>query len=164
MRKWVFGTFLISFLAKWPEPKSEASTGREFKIQTGVGLRVDLYSLEGAPKFQAPGQASRIARILAQESGVAIGRAYYGKGMKAPYHSHVGVEYIHVLGGTGIFRTRSKEVVARAGQTLKFEAGEEHQLENQLDEPLEFLFVYPHSKDIDILYERWVRVQSMGKD
>jgi quercetin dioxygenase-like cupin family protein len=137
--------------------------GKEFKILSGVGFQMDIHSIEDAPRFHAPNQPSRVARILAQEEGVAVGRGYYGKGMKALFHSHVGNEYIHVIGGTGIFRTHDKEVVAKAGQTLKFEAGEEHQLENQQDEPLEFVFVYPYAKDVDVLKERWIKEENTKK-
>lgn len=120
---------------------------------------MDILEIEDAPKFHAPDQPMRIARILAQEKGVAVGRAYYGKGMKALFHSHVGAEYIHVIRGTGIFRTHDREVVASAGTTLTLPPGEEHQLENQQDEPLEFVFVYPHSEDIQVLRDRWVEVE-----
>ena len=85
---------------------------------------MDTLKIEDAPKFHATDQPTRIARILAKEKGVAVGRAYYGKGMKVLCHTHVGDEYIHVIGGTGIFRTRDKEVVARAGTTLTLEPGE----------------------------------------
>jgi len=111
------------------------------------------------PTFHAPNQRQRIASILAEDDQVAIGRARYGKGMKAPFHSHVGEEYIHVVRGKGIFRTRTGEVTARKGMTIRFAPGEEHQLENKWREPLEFVFVYPDSKDTSPLKEKWIRIK-----
>ena len=112
--------------------------------------------IEEVPKFHAPNQNSRTASILAEEDGVVFGRAFYGKGMKAPFHSHQGEEYIHVIGGKGIFRTHKVEATAESGATLRFEAGEEHELENRWDTPLEFIFVYSNPKDIEVLRDRWV--------
>ncbi len=114
--------------------------------------------IKEVPKFHAPDQLRRIARILGVEEDVAVGRASYGKGMKSQFHSHKGPEYIHVIGGKGVFRTRGQEVIASPGTTLRLEPGEEHQLENRWSKPLEFVFVYPNSRDIDVLRDKWVKM------
>ena len=118
-----------------------------------------ISELKESAKFHAPNQSARIARILAEDDRVAVGRAYYGKGMKAQFHSHSGDEYIHVIHGKGIFRTHEREVVAKTGTTLKLEAGEEHQLENRWTEALEFIFIYPNSADIQVLRDKWVKTR-----
>jgi quercetin dioxygenase-like cupin family protein len=120
---------------------------------------LDVSKLRESPTFHAPGQRQRIASVLAEDDDVAIGRARYGKGMKAPFHSHVGEEYIHVIRGKGVFRTRTKEITATSGTVIRFAPGEEHQLENRWKEPLEFVFVYPESKDTTPLKEKWVRIR-----
>ena len=112
--------------------------------------------IKDSPRFHAPDQDRRIASILADQDGVTLGRAFYGKGMKAPFHTHQGVEYIHVIAGEGIFRTREREVIAKPGALLRFEPGEEHQLENKWDTPLEFVFAYSIPNDIQVLRDKWV--------
>lgn len=79
--------------------------------------------------------------------------------MKAPFHSRQGEEYIHVIGGRGIFRTHKMEVTAESDAILRFEPEEEHQHENRWGTRLEFIFVYSNPYDIQILRDRWVSVQ-----
>lgn len=111
------------------------------------------------PTFHAPGQTERIVTLIAEDDHIAIGKGLYGKGVKAPYHSHKGEEYVLILHGRGIFRTRSDEVLAKQGMTLRFAPNEEHEFENRWKEPLEFIFVYSNPKDMVPLKGNWVRLK-----
>jgi quercetin dioxygenase-like cupin family protein len=107
--------------------------------------------------LHAPNQKDRKVTLIAEDDSLAIGRGNYGKGTKAPFHSHEGEEYVHILRGSGVFRTRSGEALATEGMTLRFAPNEEHEFENQGDEPLEFIFVYSNPRDTAPLKENWVR-------
>ena len=55
-------------------------------------------------------------------------------------------------------------MTAEASSILTFEAGEEQQLETQWDEPLEFVFIYPHSQDVQVLRDKWIEISNSKKD
>lgn len=114
-------------------------------------------------EYHAPGQNIRRARIFVDEERIGtkdidVGMSIYGPGMKAPFHVHPGSEIMFIVHGRGKFGTREKTVEVGPGDVLYFPPGEEHYLENDKSQTLEFLFIYPHAGDAKVLKEKWVPI------
>lgn len=133
--------------------KSPFYTVSVFLESVGVDIRKKY------PTFHAPRQNERIVELILEGDHLAIGKGHYGRRVKAPFHSHAGEEYVHILHGRGVFRTRTGRVVATEGMTLRFAPKEEHEFENRWKEPLEFIFVYSNPADVTPLKENWIRLE-----
>jgi len=120
-----------------------------------------LIRFDEPPRYHAPGQETREARVFIDEErigrrDVAVGMSIYGPRMAAPFHVHKGSETMFIVHGKGQFGTKEKAVEVRPGDVLHFAPNEEHFLKNLGGQTLEFLFIYSEPDDVKPIKEKWV--------